>query len=98
MITTLRKRTRADRFVNDVRGQQRRRIGRWVYLTLVAVFFAWLLNAFVGPKLHDDGMPPVADRKNALVHERWPYVSTLCRALRERGKDIELGNRGCRLE
>lgn len=51
MITQLRERNRADRFLNDVRANQKkhRNYGRYVYLFAVLCLFLWLLNLFVGP-------------------------------------------------
>jgi multidrug resistance efflux pump len=51
MIASLRERRRADRFRNDVRGRQKKKVGRWIYVGLVVGFFAWLANALVGPQL-----------------------------------------------
>lgn len=50
MITELRDRTRADRFANDVRQNQRKRRnrGRFVYLAAVLALFVWLLDMLVG--------------------------------------------------
>lgn len=53
MITQLRNYQRADRFLNDVRANQkkRRNYGRYVYLTAVLGVFFYLINLFVGPFL-----------------------------------------------
>jgi multidrug resistance efflux pump len=50
MITHLRDRNRADRFLNDVRANQktRRNYGRYVYLTAVSAVFLYLLNLAFG--------------------------------------------------
>jgi multidrug resistance efflux pump len=50
MITRLRERTRADRFLNDVRSNQkkRRNYGRYFYLAAVAGVFLYLLNLVFG--------------------------------------------------
>lgn len=50
MITQLRSRTRADRFLNDVRANQkkRRNYGRYVYLATVLAVMLYLANLFVG--------------------------------------------------
>lgn len=51
MISQLRDRDRADRFLNDVRANQakRRNYGRYVYLAGVGAVLLWLLNVLVGP-------------------------------------------------
>ena len=53
MITQLRERDRADRFLNDVRSNQkkRRNYGRYIYLGGVAAVFLSLINIFLGPYL-----------------------------------------------
>ena len=53
MITQLRERDRADRFLNDVRSNQkkRRNYGRYIYLGGVVAVFLSLLNIFLGPYL-----------------------------------------------
>jgi multidrug resistance efflux pump len=50
MITELRDWTRADRFLNDVRANQkkRRNWGRYVYLAIVIVVFGYLANLLFG--------------------------------------------------
>jgi multidrug resistance efflux pump len=50
MITQLRDRTRADRFLNDVRANQkaRRNYGRYFYIAALFGFFVYLGNVFVG--------------------------------------------------
>lgn len=50
MITQLKDRTRADRFLNDVRANQkaRRNYGRYVYIAALLAFFAYLGNLFAG--------------------------------------------------
>ena len=53
MITQLRERDRADRFLNDVRSNQkkRRNYGRYIYLGGVVAVFLSLINIFLGPYL-----------------------------------------------
>ncbi|HEY5795822.1 MAG TPA: HlyD family efflux transporter periplasmic adaptor subunit [Bosea sp. (in: a-proteobacteria)] len=50
MITQLRERTRADKFLNDVRANQkaRRNYGRYFYVTALLGVFIYLGNLFVG--------------------------------------------------
>lgn len=50
MITQLRDHTRADRFLNDVRANQkaRRNYGRYFYIAAVIAIFAYLGNIFFG--------------------------------------------------
>jgi multidrug resistance efflux pump len=50
MIRQLRQRNRADAFKNDVRsGGRKKRLGRWIYLSLVLVTFLWIANTLLGP-------------------------------------------------
>lgn len=53
MITQLRERTRADRFLNDVRTAQKkqRHYGRYIYLALVLATFLFLANLAFGQYL-----------------------------------------------
>jgi multidrug resistance efflux pump len=53
MITQIRDRERADRFLNDVRSNQKkqRNYGRYIYLTAVVCLFLWLLNLLLGSYL-----------------------------------------------
>lgn len=47
MIKRLRERRQYAQVRSEARAE-RRRVGRWVYLALLVVFFAWLFNAFAG--------------------------------------------------
>jgi multidrug resistance efflux pump len=53
MITQLRNYQRVDRFLNDVRANQkkRRNYGRYVYLATVFGVFLYVINLFIGPFL-----------------------------------------------
>ncbi len=53
MIRALRERNVADRFLNDVRADRKRqrRLGRYVYLVLLALLFGYLVQLFAGPYL-----------------------------------------------
>jgi len=51
VITALRERPRADRFVNDVRGRPAKNASRWIYMALILGFFLWLGNVLIGSEL-----------------------------------------------
>lgn len=57
MINRLRRTPRIDRLESDVRARPMR-LGRWVYIGLLAGFFYWILDITVGPmlRLQADGL------------------------------------------
>lgn len=91
MITELREHTRVDRFLNDVRENQksRRNYGRYFYLASVIAVFACLGNVFFGHLLwlRAEGLI-LADRVNVAS----PYPVQVTKVMVRPGQQVRRGD------
>lgn len=91
MITQLHKRVRADRFLNDVRANQkkRRNYGRYVYIAGVLGFFLYLANLFVGSYLWLRAEGLVISDHVVIAS---PYAVQVTRVLVQPGQRVHKGD------
>jgi multidrug resistance efflux pump len=91
VITQLHKRVRADRFLNDVRANQKRRrnYGRYVYLAAVLGVFLYLTSLFVGPYLWLRAEGLVISDHVVIAS---PYAVQVTRVLVQPGQRVRRGD------
>lgn len=87
MIRRLRRSTPADTLRNDARPT-RGRFGRWIYLALIAAFFLWVGDLFIGSllRLRADGLV-VAEHVSVAV----PFAAQVVGTEVEPGGRVEAG-------